>query len=233
MCDYFQEYAEREVYIANLWLSTIISEIKAVWNNFYIDYEINKDNTSYHDLKVNINLKNKNDINSNFQISFTLEIKEEENYWFCQTGNIGLDLLSAFQFTSFKIESYFKQEKNRWISRSEQELFFNNIHIDKKGKLFTCDADIQLFYCSCKRNKKIPVLLKAYINNCLKENIEYFLNHFSIRINDKSKYKSKTDTWESAVILVNPYLDLILNKCEIKRGEELVNFLRDKFTLHF
>ena len=76
-------------------------------------------------------------------------------------------------------------------------------------------------------------ITKAYINNCLKENIEYFLNHFSIRINDKSKYKSKTDTWESAVILVNPYLDLILNKCEIKRGEKLVNFLRDKFTLNF
>ena len=230
MYNYFQKYAEREVYIADLWLSTIIPEIKIVWNDFDIFYEINRENTSFHDLRVSMILKNKNNIDPNFTIDFTLEIKEEENYWFCQTGNIGLDLLSAFQFTSFEIESYFKQEKNRWISRSEQELFFNNIHIDKKGKLFTCDADIQLFYCSCKRNKKIPVLLKAYINNCLKENREYFLNHFSIRINDKSKYDSKTDTWESAAILVNPYLDLTLNKCEIKRGEKLVNFLSDKFN---
>ena len=40
------------------------------------------------------------------------------------------------------------------------------------------------------------------------------MNKYPIRINDKSKYESSTDTWESCAIFVNPENDPILKYIE-------------------
>ena len=79
--DYFKEYQSRELkymceYINDVpWLSEFIKEVK-------------QDNTSLHDLIV---------VGKN-GAEYTVEVKEDEIFWFSRTGNIGLDYISSFRF---------------------------------------------------------------------------------------------------------------------------------------
>ena len=199
---YFEKYANRELAIAYLWrdrfnLSKIIKEIK-------------KDNTGFHDLKAIIDESYKDEYGDYFLI----EVKEEEKKWFCKTGNIGLDYISAFHFKDKEKEKYWKTRKKFWVNSSEIEKFEKkDINVDKWGKLKTCDAHIQLFYVESERNS--PIFLKAYCNSCLKKSVNYFKSNYNLRINNKSIYDSSSDTWESAAFFVNPINDTVLKKCEI------------------
>ena len=165
---YWNKYSNNELDITKLWLKSLAYTDKSL-DSFLI---IEKDNTSFHDIKVN-NIKTQKDL------YFTIEVKEEENYWYCKTGNIGLDLISAFNFTNINEKKYFENKKN-WVNPEDQKKFFDSIKIYKDGKLYNCDANIQLFYCKSERNT--PLLLEAYMNNLLIENREYFLNKYPIGI---------------------------------------------------
>jgi hypothetical protein len=223
MANYFKKYSLKESFIAEIWIEIVLEQLRFILKEYEnISYTIEKANTGFHDLIIYLNFKNSN---SNIKIPLILEIKEEEHYWFTQTGNIGLDLLSAFNFKSKEKRDYFKRDKNMWVSSGDKSDFFDSIDIKKEGKLYSCDADIQLFYCASKKDRKRPILLKAYNNRLLKRNLKYFLDNYDIRINNKSEYDSKTDSWESAVILANPYIDLALNLCEIKSAMDLIKYI--------
>ena len=107
MYNYWDKYSNNELYITKTWLKSF-----GYTDNFLI---IEKDNTSFHDIKV----KN---IKSQENFYFTVEVKEEENYWYCKTGNIGLDLISAFNFNSINEKRYFENKKN-WINQKDQKKF--------------------------------------------------------------------------------------------------------------
>lgn len=213
--NYFKKYVSRELEVAYLWRDRL--------NLNDIIKEIVKDNTGFHDLKAIINEKYINEFGS----SFLIEIKEEENKWFCKTGNIGLDYISAFNFKTQekKVKWTDKNQKNLWVNPQEIKTFENeDINVHKWGKLITCDANIQIFYAESER--KEPILLKAYCNNCLRESVGYFKLNYALRINNKTAYESSSDTWESAAFFVNPFKDKILINCEINTLEKLKECLK-------
>lgn len=201
----FKRYANREEYIIhqfvnnNEWLSNIVSDVKP-------------DNTGFHDYKLILN--------DGKQI--IVEIKEEEYYWYSKTGNIGLDFLSAFSFKNDFVKNKY-YHNNLWVNKGTINEFIKEINVDKFGKLFTCDANIQLFYC--EDENKNPILLKAYSNIKLKENsfVEYLKNNYNLRINNKKNYKLKDD-WESAAFFIQPS-DKRLEKCEINSYDDLIGTL--------
>lgn len=148
-----------------------------------------------------------------------IEVKEEEFFWYNKTGNIGLDYLSAFGFLP---ESSFR--KGQWIRKENLSNFLNEIEIYRKGKLFLCDADIQLFYC--EDNGEIK-LLKAYNNKCLKDKRGIFENEYDLRVNNKNAYDRSvsSDSWESAAYFIKPY-NRHLKACEINSWSELKDSTR-------
>ncbi len=215
MMNNFQQYSSRERYIIEQWI-----ENTAWLKDIVEDYT--PDNTGFHDYKLR--LSNGTEI--------IVEIKEEEYRWYGKTGNLGLDFISAFHF---KEESYqaFYVSSGYWVDKTRIKHFLNNeIDVKKFGKLKTCDADIQLFYCE-DENKNI-VLMKAYNNYLLQDKlfIEYLCDNYRLRINKKSDYHL-TDDWESAAFFCNPNTDDRLKGCEIKSIDDLNNIIYMKVNVGY
>jgi len=211
--NYFDMYTDRELMIACLWINKL--------GLFKIIKGIQEDHTGYHDLKVIV----REDYAKEFGDFIILEVKEEEDFWFSKTGNIGLDYISAFSFKDKASEEYWKREKNFWVPPEEIENFEKDIIVKKWGKLKTCDAHLQIFYVEDKESNK-PKFLQAYCNRCLQRLTGYLRKHYKLRINNKSLYGSKEDTWESAAYFVNPVKDPFLRECEINTLEDLKKCLK-------
>ena len=191
MSNFKNKYTDSEKKTVEDWLDiNSIEDVK----------EVIPDNTAFHDTKII--LKSGRVI--------TVEVKTEEAYWYKRTGNIGLDFLSAFNFNKTSLNIC--KKNNNWIPIGENKKFLENITVRKYGKLFTCDADIQLFNVTSEDKY---ILLKAYDNICLKEEefINYLKNNYKLRINNKPKYGIYED-WQSAAYFVNPLKDKRIKKCE-------------------
>ena len=191
MSNFKNKYTDSEKKTVEDWLDiNSIEDVK----------EVIPDNTAFHDTKII--LKSGRVI--------TVEVKTEEAYWYKRTGNIGLDFLSAFNFNKTSLNIC--KKNNNWIPIGENKKFLENITVRKYGKLFTCDADIQLFNATSEDKY---ILLKAYDNTCLKEDefINYLKNNYKLRINNKPKYGIYED-WQSAAYFVNPFKEKRLKKCE-------------------
>lgn len=199
--DYFKEYGSRELkfmqkFIRNhKWLDTYFKEVKP-------------DNTSLHDLML-VTYDNK---------IYTVEVKEDEYYWYSKTNNIGLDYISSFTFNDKKDENKWN---NLWVNSNEISYFEEVITVKKYGKLITCDADFQ-FYFVLNEDKTEFVYAKLYSNKKLKAPnfIQYLKNNYRLRINDKRRYNLK-DCWESAAFFVNPLKDKMLQACEINNINDI------------
>ena len=200
MKEYFDKYVNREEAILNYWIDSNpwIKEI-------IVKYE--DDHTPFHDWKIIIKIKEK-------IVIFTVQIKEEEVYWFKRTGNLGLDFISAFNFLK---QDYKKEIENNnyWVSPDIIEKFLNNkIKVMKWGKLITCDSNIHIFFVNGE-------FCQAYSNSKMKsdEMIKYLKSNYSLRINKKQDY-GLADDWESAAFFVKP-IDEKLKSCEINNIEEI------------
>ena len=193
MSNFNDKYIDSEIKIVEDWLGI---------NNIENVNEVISDNTPFHDIKV-IFKSGK---------TITVEVKTEEAYWYKRTGNIGLDFLSAFNFNKTSLDIC--KNNNNWVPIVENKEFLENITVRKYGKLFTCDADIQLFNVTSEDKY---ILLKAYDNICLKEEefINYLKDNYKLRINNKPKYGIYED-WQSAAYFVNPFKDKRLKKCEAR-----------------
>jgi hypothetical protein len=201
--------------------------IVAKWIENYIFDEIIKrcDLLSYRIYK-NLNFPASYDVEVVFEtkdgkaISIKIEVKTEEYRWYSQTKNIGLDYISAFKFRDKAYKNKIENQRN-WVSPKELDEFKRNIIVKRYGKLYTCDADIQLFYCKLNETE---AKFFAYCNKCLKNLRTYFENHYPLRINDKASY-DLDDTWESAAYFVNPDECPELKKCEINNLDKLIECL--------
>lgn len=201
----FDRYSSREDYIIKKWIDN------NKWLSDIVDsYE--PDNTDLHDYQLLLKNGKK----------AIIEIKEEEYYWYNKTGNIGLDFISIFYYKSEEIKRFYIKEK-LWVKKRTIDSFLSKIDVQKYGKLKTCDAHIQLFYC--EDEKKNPVLIKAYSNQKLQEEsfIEYLMCCYDLRINDKERYELE-DKWQSAAFFVKPS-DKKLIQCEINSYSDLSNIL--------
>ena len=171
--------------------------------------DIEEDSTSFHDVKIKTTL----DPNR----WYTIEVKEDERFWFDKTKNVGLDAIS-----SFSIVRNFKKwmpygNKGAWIKAEDFEEFKKDIEVSKWGKLFTCDADIQLFYVEGK-------ILKAYSNKLIVSSDfqDYVTKNYDLRINNKKRY-GIFDNWKSATYLFKPETDEEFIKIEIKSLKDFLN----------
>lgn len=195
--DYFKYYGSRELMIVGTWIK----------NNKLEDFvdEFFSANTGLHD--VCVKLKN--------GMSFYVEIKEDSTFWFNKTGNIGLDYYSSFTYKNPAI-----RPKSLWISPEELEEFKTMINIGKRGKLFTCDAKLQIYFVD-------GILCKAYSNIKLQNPVfvNYLEKNYRLRINDKKSYGLK-DSWQSSAYYVNPFKDKMLQQCEINTYDELIAILK-------
>ena len=198
--DNFTAYTSKEMRIfqtfvdSNPWLKNELKE-------FYLD------NTSFHDLKC--------EMNNGY--SFTVEVKEEERYWFDKTGNLGLDYISAF---IFKRNKYLWTRKHKyWVDIEKLKSFMEDINILKWGKLVTCDADVQLFYVKDK-------LCRVYDNSKLKSPkfVKYLNSNYKLRINNKHAYNI-SENWESAAYFVGNQ-NSNLNECLVDNMKNLNNAIR-------
>jgi len=183
--DYFSKYTQDEVKIIKLWIEKYSPQILSLHSAKVI-----KDNTPYHDAYILLEDKGK----------IFIEVKQEEMSWFCKTGNIGIDYISAFKYKDQAMKDRVVRNKY-WVSPKELPEFMKSIEVKKWGKLVTCDAHLQIFYVESKR--KSPLFLEALNNIKLKELRKYIEKTYSLRINDKSKYSSSSDTWESAAYFIN------------------------------
>lgn len=202
--NYFNHYGSKEQRIINEWVKTtpwlekMVKKVEAL-------------NTGFHDAKITLTNGD----------SFLIELKEDELYWYGRTGNVGLDYLSAFNFSANKAK-YTTLCRN-WIKPADLEGFKDSIYVGKWGKLVTCDADVQLFYVKDK-------FTIAYNNCLLQDNLSYFEQNYSLRINNKGPYHID-DPWESASYFVKPRdfvlngqtqrADKVLLDCEIKNLDDL------------
>lgn len=199
--NYYNEYGSRELFNMKKYINSV------PWLSKYIS-EVKKDNTSLHDLMIV----------TNDGKTYTVEVKEDEYYWYSKTGNIGLDYISCFKFKSDK-DKY--NWPNSWIPSNDINHFESIINVNKYGKLITCDADFQ-FYFVLDEKKENFVFAKLYSNRKLKDSI--FVNHlkqnYRLRINDKKRYDLE-DNWESAAFFVNPLTEERLIACEINKFEDM------------
>lgn len=203
----FTKYTSREEKIMNdcldqmPWLKEIVERVE-------------KDNTPLHDAKLI--LKNGDE--------YTVEIKEEEDFWYSKTGNFGFDYISVFYFEDEPNDWLGDRTDSRryWINSDDIEAFIDDIRVDKYGKLVTCDADIQLHAVYDKKTKLLK-MVKLYnsekltsvdFNNYVKET-------YNLRINKKNNY-NLDDNWESAAYMINPLTDERLIDCEIKNKQEFL-----------
>ena len=203
--NYFDVYGSHELSAIrhfiekNDWLKSIIVDVV-------------KDSTPLHD--AILVLKN--------GTRLTVEIKEDEKYWFLRTGNIGLDYISSFSFNTIRDKYRFR---SLWVDPSDFNDFINCINVRKYGKLITCDADLQ-FYFVINDTKDNFIFAKLYNNSLLqnKKFVDYLNRNYRLRINDKGRY-GLNDSWESAAYFVNPLKDGELKSCEINNLSAL-----DKIT---
>lgn len=206
----FTRYTSREAKIMNEWVDA------TPWLKEIVD-RVEKDNTPLHDAKL---------ILKNGEV-YTVEIKEEEDYWYSRTGNFGFDYISVFYFNSEKAKQVWlgdgRDNKKYWIKRDKLSTFKNYIKVNKYGKLVTCDADIQLHAVYDKETDNLK-LVKAYNSNLLTSGdfVEYVQNSYDLRINKKNNY-GLNDDWESAAYMINPLYDKKLISCEIINKEQLFN----------
>lgn len=207
--DNFTRYTSREEKIMNdcldqmPWLKEIVKRVE-------------KDNTPLHDAKLI--LKNSKE--------YTVEIKEEEDYWYSITGNFGFDYISVFYFNSEKAKEVWlgdgKDGKKYWIKSNRLNTFMNYIKVNKYGKLVTCDADIQLHAVYDKKTKLLK-MVKLYNSKKLTsvDFNDYVKQTYNLRINQKDIY-NLNDDWESAAYMINPLTDERLIDCEIKSKQEFL-----------
>jgi hypothetical protein len=216
--DLFETYGSPafEIRVVAKWIENyILDEIIKRYNNL-IGYKICKNlnfNANY-DVEVVFEMRDQK------VITIKIEVKTEEDRWYSQTNNIGLDYISAFKFRDKAYKNKIKNQGN-WVSPEELNEFKRNITVKRDGKLYTCDADIQLFYCKLNETE---AKFFAYCNECLKNLRTYFENHYPLRINDKASY-DLNDTWESAAYFVNPEECPELKKCEINSLDKLIECL--------
>lgn len=206
----FIKYGSREEKIMNDWIDA------TPWLKEIVEI-VEKDNTPLHDAKITLKTGQ----------TYTVEIKEEEDYWYSKTGNFGFDYISVFYFNDEdKKEAWLgdgNDNKKYWINRNRLVSFKNDIRVNKYGKLITCDADIQLHTVYDKETKKLKIV-KAYNSKLLTSPkfVEYAQNNYNLRINKKNNY-GLNDDWESAAYMINPLNDKELISCEIVNKEQLFN----------
>jgi hypothetical protein len=208
--NYFGHYSSRELRILDIWKerSGLIPP----------DSTIERHNTGFHDAKV---------ILPNGTVFF-VEVKEEEKSWYEKTRNIGLDYISAFNFANQQDEDRYLRQFDHRIPREQIQSFLNKIHVEKWGKLKTCDAHVHVFYVKdgVVNGREEPLLLKTYCNSWLKseEFQRYLLSNYRLRINDKKRYGIE-ENWHSAAFFVKPE-DPMLKKGEIERPEQLLECIQ-------
>jgi len=192
--NYYKYYSKNEIEIVSEWMKSICID----------NFNIERANTGLHDVFV-----------VHKEVSFLVEVKTDEPYWFSRTSNIGLDYYSSFTYLKDADRFGF------WIQPNELTRFKNSIKIDKKGKLFTCDAPVQVFYVR-------DTLLLAYSNNSLQDPafVDYLEKNYRLRVNDKKSYGIR-DTWQSAAYFVNPLTDAKLKQCEIQNLNQLIKAVKD------
>ncbi|QUW01729.1 hypothetical protein J8C02_12620 [Chloracidobacterium sp. MS 40/45] len=205
--DHFSRYSRKESHILDIWKANS-GLIPHEWN-------IQKDNTPYHDAKVILP----------DGTQFLVQVKEEEARWYTRTGNIGLDYISAFSFIDKAYETNCLKTLNHWIPPKEISTFLKKIKVEKYGKLKTCDAHVHVFYVGGKGatgKTELPLLLKTYCNQWLKSEafIDYLKSKYSLRINNKKAYNID-ESWHSAAFFLSPSDDM-LRKGEIDTHEKLL-----------
>jgi hypothetical protein len=211
--NYFSHYSERELHILGIWVKQ--SDFLPHGCRFQ------QDNTPYHDAKVILP----------DGTEFLVQVKEEEEYWFAKTGNIGLDYISAFRFKTRDDEHRYLRELNFWVPPEEIATFLGRIEVDKWGKLITCDAHVHIFYVGRKGelgSSEIPLLLKTYCNNWLRSErfIKYLTSRYRLRINDKRSYDID-EPWHSAAFFLKPS-DPMLKVAEIDSFEKLLRCIHSR-----
>ncbi len=209
--NYFSHYSQRESHILDIW-KTRSGLIPPEWN-------IQTDNTPYHDAKVILP----------DGTQFLVQVKEEEAHWYNRTGNIGLDYISAFSFTNKAYEEKCLKVLNHWIPPEEIPTFLKGIKVEKYGKLITCDAHVHVFYVGGKGESgktEHPLLLKTYCNQWLKSKafISYLQSRYRMRINNKKAYNID-ESWHSAAFFLKPS-DNMLCKGEIDTHEKLLKCIK-------
>lgn len=198
----FTKYESREMMIMNEFLN------EAEWIAEYVK-ELKKDNTPFHDLIMTFSDGTQK----------TIEVKEDEYYWFNKTGNIGIDYISAFRFKNLGLKMEWVSKHNYWVFVEEYNDFFSDIDILKLGKVFTCDADYQLFVVM---DNDVVKFAQLYDNKKLKSKnfINYLNRNYNLRINKKIDY-NLNDSWESAAYFLDPLKDEMLISCEINQIEDI------------
>jgi len=205
--DHFSRYSRKESHILDIW--------KAKSGLIPHEWNIQKDNTPYHDAKVILP----------DGTQFLVQVKEEEARWYTITGNIGLDYISAFSFIDKAYETNCLKTLNHWIPPKEISTFLKKIKVEKYGKLKTCDAHVHVFYVGGKGatgKTELPLLLKTYCNKWLKSEafISYLKSKYRLRINNKKAYNID-ESWHSAAFFLSPS-DNMLRKGEIDTHEKLL-----------
>lgn len=192
---YFEEYSIDEIPIVNEWLDTI----DGLRDNVI---SVEADNTSHHDVMVT--LRDIDNLNDGKPIALSIEVEQEESYWFTRTGRITIDAISAFVYSD---EARAKQLMfNGWVRVSDLREFLKCINVKRYGKIKECDANIQI--------KKIrdTDFLVGYDNMKLVNNRGHIERNFDLRINNKKRY-GLTDNWESATYCLQPS---VLDFCTIR-----------------
>jgi len=192
---------------------TVMSSIPTFhpWYNDVVEkYETH--GTSHHDFKVHL----KNGKMVLFQIQITDYGNKKSGY--CRYHDVRLDLISSFDPFTEEGRAKYHDFSWRWKTLknvNELEDFDKLCKVSKWGKLKTCDAEIFIF-CVAKMsgrgtNKKIEKihLINIFDNEKLKENCDYFVNTYGVKINHKQK-----EPWGSAFVPVDES-DLVLNSCSI------------------
>jgi len=188
----FNIYGGTQLQLTKDWVN------KYPWLKYMIK-EVIEESTPFHDAVIVLKSGRR----------ITVEVKEDEASWYDKTGNIGLDAISVFHY---KDDSKVWES---WIKPVDFDAFSKDIIVKKWGKLWTCDADIQLFivkdrFTIAYNNKKIasPDFQK------------YVTSNYSLRINDKKAYKLE-DSWKSAAYFLKPVpfktykADYRFEKCQI------------------
>lgn len=224
----FDSYVTREDSIFKAWI-----------NKIGIKFDILKSNN--HGWK---NKKSKYDIEGklseaeiveSLKISvIKFEIKEDDFFWYSKTGNVGFDYLSAFEFKgeNERLKHGVIDNKGAWVKKENLTGFQNDITVFTFGKLFNTEADINIFFVENK--EKEIILLEAMTTEKFQETKEFLELNYSLKINNKSIYKSSTDTWESAAYYVNLkdsyFKDKLLNSVNFI---EMVNYHFNKRAFKF
>lgn len=204
--NYFDTYSIDEIPIVEAWINKIDGLRDKV-------VSVTPDNTSHHDVSLVLRTDGcGKDLPS--QIRLSIEVEQEESYWFTRTGRITIDAISAFVYSD---EARAKQLMfNGWVRVSDLREFLKCINVKRYGKIKECDANIQI--------KKIrdTDFLVGYDNMKLVNNRGYIERNFDLRINNKQRY-GLTDNWESATYCLQPS---VLDFCTIRTIDDVYDTFR-------